>query len=64
MSGAGVSKEKFAFLLQSVGPAVPSVVPISSWVGVEVGYVQSALSKCSEHCQREDPFLVVLRTLR
>ncbi|CAN0584118.1 unnamed protein product, partial [Ectocarpus sp. 12 AP-2014] len=34
----GVSPEKFAWLVHSVGVALASLSPISSWVGLQIGY--------------------------
>lgn len=81
-----MSREKFAFILQSIGPMVPSLVPVSGWVrwpplvcvmisiapfscrwiGVELGYVQSAFAneQCTKTCGTVDPFLIVVKSIR
>ena len=76
MQTAGVSKDKFAFIVQSMAPSMASFVPISrfartphsvapydvfhSWVGAQIGYVSSGLVGCTV---KEDPFIIVAKTL-
>lgn len=41
----GVSREKLAFIVDATAAPIASIVPISSWVGFEVGLIQEQLTK-------------------
>lgn len=43
-----ISREKLAFLVDSTAAPIASVAPISSWVGIELGYI-AAQYKAAEH---------------
>ncbi|CAM9370968.1 unnamed protein product [Ectocarpus sp. 12 AP-2014] len=58
----GVSPEKFAWLVHSVGVALASLSPISSWVGLQIGYTAAVLDSLGVSPPL-DGFLVVLRSL-
>jgi Na+/H+ antiporter NhaC len=40
-----VSREKLAFIVDATSAPIASISPISSWVGFEVGLIQSELDK-------------------
>eukprot|EP01135_Chromosphaera_perkinsii_P001668 Nk52_evm45s208 gene=Nk52_evmTU45s208 len=40
-----VSAEKFAFIIHTMAVCMASLSPISSWIGVEIGYISSAFVK-------------------
>lgn len=44
----GVSREKLAFIVDATAAPLASLVPISSWIGFEVGLIQDELDKISE----------------
>uniref|UniRef100_A0AAV1UJW8 Na+/H+ antiporter NhaC-like C-terminal domain-containing protein n=1 Tax=Peronospora matthiolae TaxID=2874970 RepID=A0AAV1UJW8_9STRA len=43
LSQTGVSREKFAAIIHTVGVCLPSMSPVSAWIGVEIGYVAAQL---------------------
>ena len=55
-----VSSAKLAFIIHIVGVNLPSICPISSWVGVELGYIKDQYSELG---LSDGPFSVFLRTL-
>ena len=57
-----VSPAKFAWLVHSVGVALASLSPISSWVGLQIGYTNAVLDALGISPPL-DGFLVVLRSL-
>lgn len=57
-----VSPAKFAWLVHSVGVALASLSPISSWVGLQIGYTKAVLEALGVSPPL-DGFLVVLRSL-
>lgn len=57
-----VSPAKFAWLVHSVGVALASLSPISSWVGLQIGYTKAVLDALGISPPL-DGFLVVLRSL-
>lgn len=57
-----VSPAKFAWLVHSVGVALASLSPISSWVGLQIGYTKAVLDALGVSPPL-DGFLVVLRSL-
>jgi Na+/H+ antiporter NhaC len=40
-----VSREKLAFIVDATSAPVASIVPISAWIGYEVGLIQDELDK-------------------
>lgn len=54
----GVSREKLAFIIHVTGTCFTSMVPMSSWVGVEVGYIQG-----EETLAFKDPFLWAVESI-
>lgn len=61
-SFAQVSQAKFAWLVHNVGVALASLCPISSWVGLQIGYTNAVLDTLGISSTL-DGFLVVLRSL-
>lgn len=57
-----VSPAKFAWLVHSVGVVLASLSPISSWVGLQIGYTKAVLDSLNISPPL-DGFLVVLRSL-
>lgn len=57
-----VSPQKFAWLVHTVGVALASLSPISSWVGLQIGYTKAVLEALGVSPPL-DSFLVVLRSL-
>eukprot|EP00904_Undaria_pinnatifida_P013206 jgi/Undpi1/9015/HiC_scaffold_26.g11475.m2 len=62
VKAVGVSPAKFAWLVHSVGVALASLSPISSWVGLQIGYTKAVLDALGISPPL-DGFLVVLRSL-
>ncbi|CAM9348857.1 unnamed protein product [Ascophyllum nodosum] len=58
----GVSPAKFAWLVHSMGVVLASLSPISSWVGLQIGYTKAVLDALGISPPL-DGFLVVLRSL-
>ena len=56
-----ISPAKLAFIIHIVGVNLPSMIPISSWVGVELGYIQDQYSAIG--LKKYGAFSVFLRTL-
>ncbi|XP_019848639.1 PREDICTED: uncharacterized protein LOC100633882 [Amphimedon queenslandica] len=64
MASSGVSKDKFAFIIQSMAPTMASFIPISSWIGAQLGYVSSGFDNCvSVTPNKYSPFEIVSRSL-
>lgn len=59
---AQVSPAKFAWIVHSVGVLLASMSPISSWVGLQIGYTNAVLDALGLS-PTLDGFLVVLRSL-
>ncbi|CAM9153916.1 unnamed protein product, partial [Choristocarpus tenellus] len=57
-----VSQPKFAWLVHSIGVALASLSPISSWVGLQIGYTKAVLGTLGLSSSL-DGFLVVLSSL-
>ncbi|RLN52421.1 hypothetical protein BBJ29_005048 [Phytophthora kernoviae] len=60
LSQTGVSREKFAAIIHTVGVCLPSMSPVSSWIGVEIGYVAAQLRNLNLDW---DPFVTCLSCL-
>lgn len=45
MDAFSVSREKLAFIVDATAAPIASIVPVSSWVGFEVGLIQTELNK-------------------
>ena len=41
----GMSREKLAFIVDATAAPIASIVPISSWVGFEIGLIQEEVNK-------------------
>ena len=63
MDRASVSKNKLSLMLRTICPLTTSIGPISSWIGLEISYIQSALSRCPAKCQSEEPFSILLEAI-
>jgi Na+/H+ antiporter NhaC len=51
-----------AFIIHIVGVNLPSIMPVSSWVGVELGYISDSYTAL--HLDHDHgPFSVFLRTI-
>jgi len=50
----GVSREKLAFIVDATAAPIASIVPISSWVGFEVGLIQEQLATILEQDPNPD----------
>jgi Na+/H+ antiporter NhaC len=50
----GVSREKLAFIVDATAAPIASIVPISSWVGFEVGLIQEQLTTILEQDPNPD----------
>ena len=57
-----VSPAKLAFIIHMVGVNLPSIMPVSSWVGVELGYIADSYDALHLN-QDRSPFSVFLRTI-
>ncbi|KAF1320363.1 Nhac na:h antiporter, partial [Globisporangium splendens] len=60
LSQTGVSREKFAAIIHVIGVCLPSMAPVSSWIGVEIGYVSEQLRELKLDW---DPFVTCLSCL-
>eukprot|EP00644_Phytophthora_capsici_P016275 jgi/Phyca11/528799/estExt2_fgenesh1_pm.C_PHYCAscaffold_340023 len=60
LSQTGVSREKFAAIIHTVGVCLPSMSPVSAWIGVEIGYVAAQLRELKIDW---DPFVTCLSCL-
>lgn len=60
LSQTGVSREKFAAIIHAVGVCLPSMSPVSAWIGVEIGYVAAQLRDLNLNW---DPFVTCLSCL-
>nr|CCA14736.1 NhaC Na:H antiporter (NhaC) family protein putative [Albugo laibachii Nc14] len=60
LTQTGVSREKFAAIVHTLGVCLPSMAPVSSWIGVEIGYIAAQLHSLGLHW---DPFLTCLSCL-
>ncbi|CAI5709123.1 unnamed protein product [Hyaloperonospora brassicae] len=60
LSQTGVSREKFAAIIHTIGVCLPSMSPVSSWIGVEIGYVAAQLRDLQLDW---DPFVTCLSCL-
>lgn len=60
LSQTGVSREKFAVIIHTIGVCLPSMAPVSSWIGVEIGYVAAQLRDLKLEW---DPFITCLSCL-
>ncbi|KAG6618922.1 NhaC Na:H antiporter (NhaC) family protein [Phytophthora cinnamomi] len=60
LSQTGVSREKFAAIIHTVGVCLPSMSPVSAWIGVEIGYVAAQLRDLKLDW---DPFVTCLSCL-
>ncbi|RLN89896.1 hypothetical protein BBJ28_00005944 [Nothophytophthora sp. Chile5] len=65
LSQTGVSREKFAAIIHTIGVCLPSMCesltpPVSSWIGVEIGYVAAQLRDLKLDW---DPFVTCLSCL-
>ena len=64
----GVSREKLAFIVDATAAPIASIIPISSWVGFEIGLIQDELDRIYE--RYSDPtisdsgFSVFLETIK
>lgn len=56
----GVSLERFSFIIHTMGVSLASISPVSSWVGVELGYVASAFDSVGV---TNDPFVTLLQSI-
>jgi Na+/H+ antiporter NhaC len=61
LSQTGVSREKFAAIIHTIGVCLPSMAPVSSWIGVEIGYVAAQLQALG--LKDWDPFMTCLSCL-
>jgi Na+/H+ antiporter NhaC len=43
-----VSREKLAFIVDATSAPIASIMPISSWIGFEIGLIQAELDKIAE----------------
>lgn len=43
-----ISREKLAFLVDATSAPVASITPISSWIGFEIGLIQTELDKIAK----------------
>ncbi|KNC52488.1 NhaC Na:H antiporter family protein [Thecamonas trahens ATCC 50062] len=60
LSRLAVSPAKFAFLIHVMGACLASFAPVSSWVGVEVGYIQTQYEQLGLD---GDAFVIFLQTI-
>jgi Na+/H+ antiporter NhaC len=61
MYSSGVSKDKFAFIVQSMAPTMASFIPVSSWIGAQIGYASSGFQYCDSNNDSE--FTIIIKTL-
>lgn len=54
LDSLSVSREKLAFIVDATAAPVASIVPVSSWVGFEIGLIQDELDKIIEQEGTDD----------
>ena len=57
-----LSVEKFAFVAHVMGTTLASLSPVSSWVGLQIGYIAAVYEQIG--WTHSDPFVGFLQTLR
>ena len=57
-----IPRAKFAHIVHSLGVCIASFIPVSSWVGVELGYI-GAMIPADQAAEIGTPFAVLLRGL-
>jgi Na+/H+ antiporter NhaC len=55
-----ISREKLAFFVHATSSPLASIVPVSSWVGYEVGLINDELKKLGSDA---DAFVILLKTI-
>uniref|UniRef100_A0A7S1BIJ2 Na+/H+ antiporter NhaC-like C-terminal domain-containing protein n=1 Tax=Corethron hystrix TaxID=216773 RepID=A0A7S1BIJ2_9STRA len=48
LDALSVSREKLAFIIDATAAPIASLVPLSSWIGYEIGLIQDEIDKISE----------------
>jgi Na+/H+ antiporter NhaC len=48
-----ISREKLSFIVDATSATVASIMPISSWIGFEIGLIQSELDNISSILEDE-----------
>jgi len=62
VASCGLSVEKFAVIVHCMGTCLAGLSPISSWVGLQIGYLAGVLDQIGLGGQ-VDPFVAFLQTL-
>ena len=60
LAALGVAAERFAVVVHTMGVTLASLAPVSSWVGLQIGYVASLFDQLGLD---GDPFVFTMRTL-
>lgn len=58
-----LSAAKFAYIAHIMGVVLASLAPLSSWVGIQIGYLAAAYSQLGPAWANADPFLGFLKTI-
>ena len=59
----GMSAAKFAYIAHVLGVILASLAPLSSWVGVQIGYLAGAYSSLGPAFAGTDPFVAFLSSI-
>jgi len=60
----GVSREKLAYLVDATAAPIASVAFITTWIGAELGYIQSGIEAISDFPISTTPYAVFLESLK
>lgn len=63
IAGVGISAAKFAFIAHIMGVVLASLAPLSSWVGVQIGYLAGAYAMLGPAFANTDPFVAFLSSI-
>lgn len=60
----GVSREKLAYLVDATAAPIASVAFITTWIGAELGYIQSGVEAISDFPISTTPYAIFLESLK
>ncbi|MFK8054964.1 MAG: Na+/H+ antiporter NhaC family protein [Saprospiraceae bacterium] len=60
----GVSREKLAYLVDATAAPIASVAFITTWIGAELGYIQSGIEAISDFPISTTPYAIFLESLK
>ncbi len=60
----GVSREKLAYLVDATAAPIASVAFITTWIGAELGYIQSGIEAIPDFPMETTPYAIFLESLK